>query len=84
VRGHAQLARPLDAGAGTVTGVAVSSDGRTIASVHQDGSARLWHGVLWTDPGSLRALVCRRVVGDFTRSEWEALAPGLAYRSTCY
>lgn len=80
---HAQLAHPLDAGAGTVTGVAVSSDGRTIASAHQDGSIRLWHGVLWTDVETLQALVCRRVIGDFTKSEWEALAPGLPYRSTC-
>ena len=83
VRAHQQLARPLDGGAGTVLGVAVSPHGQTIASVHQDGAVRLWQGLLWSDLGDLRATVCRRVVGDLTRSEWQELVPGLAYRTSC-
>ena len=55
----------------------------TLASVHQDGAVRLWQGLLWSDLGDLRALVCRRVVGDLTRNEWHELVPGLAYRSPC-
>jgi WD40 repeat protein len=83
VRGRAQLGRALDAGGGTVTGVAVSPDGRTIASTGKGGGVDLWLGLLWTDTRDLRALVCRRVAGDLTRSEWQEVVPGLAYRSSC-
>jgi WD40 repeat protein len=83
VRAHKQLGRPLDGRGGTVLGVAVSPDGRTIASAHHDGAVLLWQQLLWTDLGDLRATVCRRVVGDLTRSEWNTIVPGLPYRTSC-
>jgi hypothetical protein len=44
---------------------------------------RLWNGILWRDFADLRAMVCKRVVGNLTRSEWASLVPGLAYRTSC-
>jgi WD40 repeat protein len=83
VHEHRQLGRPLGSAGGRAVGVAVSPDGRTIASVQADGAVKLWLGVLWTDVADLRTLVCRRVVGDLSSSEWQELVPGLAYRPTC-
>ena len=83
VHEHRQLGRPLGPAGGRAVGVAVSPDGRTIASVQADGAVELWLGVLWTGLGDLRTLVCRRVVGDLSSSEWQELVPGVRYRPTC-
>ena len=44
---------------------------------------RLWKGILWRDDDDLTAQVCRLVVGNLTRIDWDAYAPGLSYRTTC-
>jgi len=63
------------------TTVAFSPDGRVLASGL--ATIRLWKGILWRDLPDLRAQVCGLVIGDLTRAEWKAIAPGLPYRTTC-
>ena len=55
----------------------------TLAATGYGGSALLWKGILWRDLADLKVLVCDLVVGNLTRAEWDALAPGLAYSTTC-
>jgi hypothetical protein len=44
---------------------------------------RLWDGILWQDPGDLRAAVCTLVWQNLTRRDWERFAPDLPYRAPC-
>src|SRR5207253_114905 len=71
-----------DAGAVVFTPtVAFSPDGRVLASAL--ATVRLWKGILWHDLPDLEAQVCGLVIGDLTKAEWAAIAPGLPYRTTC-
>ena len=83
VRTHVQLGEPLKGRQGQIVGVAFSPDGRTLTAVRSDGTESLWEGILWHDRDDLTAQVCRLVVGNLTDSEWQKLAPGLPYRTTC-
>ena len=56
------------------------------ASAGDDGTVRLWEGILWRDSGDSRDLtsrVCRLVGGNLTKAELDAFVPGLAGRATC-
>ena len=85
VRTQTPLGQPLrhaDAGAVVFTPtVAFSPDGRVLASAL--ATVRLWKGILWHDLPDLEAQVCGLVIGDLTKAEWAAIAPGLPYRATC-
>jgi WD40 repeat protein len=83
LRGRRQLGVPLRGHEGAVFSVAFDPEGGTLASGGDDGTVRVWRGILWQDQADLRAQVCRLVVGNLTRGEWDEVAPGLAYRSTC-
>ena len=73
------LGEPL---AGTASAeVAYTPDGAAVFTGAQ--RVRRWDGLLWSDAAGLRSLVCSLVVGDLTRAEWAATAPGLSYRKTC-
>jgi hypothetical protein len=42
----------------------------------------LW-GFFWHGFSDLKAKVCSRVHGNLTKAEWETVAPGLSYSTTC-
>ena len=78
VRSGTPLGRPLpDAARSTAFG----ADGLVLAS--NGNGLRLWDGIFWRDPADLRTRVCSLALGDLTRAEWAAVAPGIAYRKVC-
>ena len=44
---------------------------------------QLWKGVLWRDFADLKQQVCSLVVGNLTKDEWQQVAAGIPYHTTC-
>jgi WD40 repeat protein len=80
----AKIGPPLMGHQDAVTSVAFSSDGRTLATVSDDETLRLWdldeHNIIRGDP--LRR-ACAITGRSFNRGEWERHAPRLPYQNTC-
>ena len=72
----------LASGQRYVLGVAFSPDGNTLAAAGSEGKVLLWD-IFWHDLSALKAKVCGVVHGNLTRAEWETVAPGLPYSTTC-
>ena len=72
----------LASGTDPLNGVAFSPDGNTLAATRDDGKVVLWD-IFWDDFEDLKAKVCGLVHGNLTKAEWEKLAPGLPYSTTC-
>jgi WD40 repeat protein len=83
-RPEAHLVPRSDSGLdwGGVNGVAFSPDGSTLAAAGADGEVVLWD-VFWRRFSDLKAKVCALVHGNLTKAEWDTLAPGLPYSTTC-
>jgi len=73
------IGQPLRGHTNLVTSVALSPDGKLLASVSADGSVILWD----TDPQSWLKKSCQRVGRNLTREEWNKYFPAEDYRQTC-
>ncbi|MGY1761802.1 TIR domain-containing protein [Geodermatophilus sp. SYSU D00779] len=64
---------------GEIRTVAFSPGGRWVATGSRDGLVRLWDTefTAWVEAG------CRMVSRNLSMTEWEQLAPGMAYERTC-
>jgi WD40 repeat protein len=73
------IGQPLRGNTNMVTSVALSPDGKLLASVSADGSVILWD----IDPQSWLKKSCQRVGRNLTREEWNKYFPTEDYRQTC-
>ncbi|MDX6719671.1 MAG: hypothetical protein QOJ63_1925, partial [Solirubrobacteraceae bacterium] len=58
-------------------------DGNSLAAASDDGTVRMWNGILWPSVGKLRTTVCDVILTGLSRSEWAQYAPGIPYRRSC-
>jgi WD40 repeat protein len=77
------LGTPLSENAEPITSLAFSPTGNAVAFVGEDGSIKLWRGVLWSTPAELRDKVCGLVGEGLARVEWAKYVPGIPYRAGC-